>query len=431
MQVDRQAATLAASSTLRSLSAGKPPPATLEGAKFFHGRNVELQLLEGDLAQVSDRQSVLRFVVGEFGSGKSALLAELADRARRSRFATTKVDIARDRLILGRDGEGRRLLESALLDLRTLGSLDRCAMDSIIGAFRDKCELLAQQAGRSLLEVQREQLAGLERLPRGQDFARIVERYGHALAVSDQQSLQKSRRWLLGQYDSSVQSRNDLGVPCVEDADFWNMMKLWGCFTQLAGRPGLVLILDEIRLMSEVLTGPTRAANFAQLFRIYNDVFSGSVGGIGVFLAMTPNSVTGEFDGLCSEPGLSSCLDGGRLVGAVDDVIGSVAFRLSELAQDDYHSLLLELRSLVERERPGARLIPVDHLALFLEQSKDRLGGVECPYPRDLIREFFSIHNRAAANSSVEWKELLRVHHSPASARPVPVEFEDFAERSM
>ena len=45
-------------------------------------------------------------------------------------------------------------------------------------------------------------------------------------------------------------------VPPLGDDDFWNIVKLWAMFVRIAGRPGLVLVLDEARLLAEVLSGP-------------------------------------------------------------------------------------------------------------------------------------------------------------------------------
>src|SRR3982750_4675820 len=173
-----------ASVLLNALVAGKPP-ASREGASFFFGRATELNLLGRDLGVITEGHSTIRFIVGVQGSGKSALLHEFMSRARRQRFVTIDAAFSRACLLHGNDGEGRALLETAMLNMKTLGSSGLGALDAIIGGFRDRCEQLAQQSGRDFALVQVEQLVPLQALPRGRDFARVIVSYMNHLDDPD------------------------------------------------------------------------------------------------------------------------------------------------------------------------------------------------------------------------------------------------------
>jgi hypothetical protein len=209
------------------------------------------------------------------------------------------------------------------------------------------------------------------------------------------------------------------------------MIKLWAKIACLAGRPGLILVLDELRLLSEVTTAPTRAANYSQLFRIYNEFAQGQVTGLGLILAGTPASISGGYNSISSEPGLKSCLDDGRLVGKSTDLIAGTAFQIRDLNYDDIEALLTSLRELIVQNNPGAKLIPAEAIPDFIEQVRDRVGGQEYPLARVLIRQFLQLHNRLASSPSLEWADLLKPVSSERSFAKVAQATGAFAERSM
>jgi hypothetical protein len=386
-------------------------------------------LLQGDLDLTASGNGVVRIIVGELGAGKSALLYEHMRLARRQRFATMRAEFSRDCLLYGRAGEGRALIEQALLALRTLGSGERCAIDSIIGSFADQCHDTAAEQGCRPDQVCVEQLAPLGTLPRGHDFARVITTYVRALDAANAGLQQKLRCWLLAQ---STEAPVKTLAPPLGDDDFWNVTRLWAVFARIAGRPGLVLVLDEARLLSEVLTAPSRNGNYARLRQIYDEISQGEVEGLNLCLAATPELLSNEHDGLASEPGLESCLRGKRPIARASDLISGVAIQLSSLGCEELEQMLLGLRRLIQRHRPDARLIPEAEIGLFLEQSRDRLGGQDYPLVRDLIDQFFRLHNRLNANPSLQWSDL--VQDEPRNGRSVAaraVESGRYAERIM
>jgi hypothetical protein len=228
-----------------------------------------------------------------------------------------------------------------------------------------------------------------------------------------------------------VGARQDVGVPSIRDNDVWSMIKLWAKFVRLAGRSGLVLVIDEIRNLLDLMPA-SRSANFAQIFRMFSEIHQGEGGGLGLFLIATPGAVSREFNSLCSEAGIGSCLHGGKSVGRSTDLIDPLAFQLSELDHDAIHSFLTALRDLIGRSSPGARLIPSADIHLFMEQSRDQLGGLQFPLPRDLIRQFLSLHIRIDANSNLQWSDVL--HGDPldeTSLAMLATASGEFAERML
>jgi hypothetical protein len=257
----------------------------------------------------------------------------------------------------------------------------------------------------------------------------VITTYVRALDAANAGLQQKLRCWLLAQ---STEAPVKTLAPPLGDDDFWNVTRLWAVFARIAGRPGLVLVLDEARLLSEVLTAPSRNGNYARLRQIYDEISQGEVEGLNLCLAATPELLSNEHDGLASEPGLESCLRGKRPIARASDLISGVAIQLSSLGCEELEQMLLGLRRLIQRHRPDARLIPEAEIGLFLEQSRDRLGGQDYPLVRDLIDQFFRLHNRLNANPSLQWSDL--VQDEPRNGRSVAaraVESGRYAERIM
>jgi hypothetical protein len=404
-----------AAMALRALAAGKPPSSAC-GGRFFFGREAALALLERDLSAAENGRGAIRLIVGEHGAGKTALLQELLHRARKKRFVTMHVDVSRDCLLWGREGEARSLLEQALLNMRTLGCGDRSAMDSLVGGFRDECDLTGLNTHSERTTVFHKQLAPLAELPRGYDFTRILGSYGEALGANDEAAIAKARRWLLAQHRLDREARQEVGATAISDAEQWTMIKSWARFARLAGRPGLVLVIDELRLVAN-LAKPARDANYAQLFRIFNEVLSGQASGLSLLIAATPAAAWKDFDSLCSEAGLSSCLHAGKAVGEATNVVEPLAFQIADLDYEGIEAMLLALRELLSEACPETRLIPASDIAALIEQSRDQLGGQAYPLPRDLIRLFLQLHNRLAANPSLQWTDVL--HGDVRNARSV------------
>jgi hypothetical protein len=423
-------ADLSAASALRALESGKPPVGP-HCDRFFFGREDALTLLERDLAAVEAGCGAIRFVVGEHGAGKTALLQELLHRARKKRFVTMHADVSRDCLLWGRDGEARALLEQALLNMRTLGSGERSAMDAIVGGFGDACDLAATETHSERSRVHRQLLAPLADLPRGHDFTRMLGVHGEALGAADDVAIARSRRWLLAQYRADAEARHEVAASAILDSEQWTMIKSWARFAKLAGPPALVLVIDELRLLAN-LAKPARDANYAQLFRIFNDILSGKASGLALFIAATPAIVWRDFDSVCSEAGLSSCLHEGKAIGRATEAIDPLAFQIADLSPADIEMVLIALRNLIAEASPAARLIPASQILTFVERSRDELGGQAYPLPRVLIRQFLQLHNRRAANPSLEWTDVLHGDvRSEQSFAEMAAASGDFVEHMM
>jgi len=409
---------------LRSMTNGKAP-AVLQD-ELFVGRGTELALFERDLDLVEAGGASLRILVGETGAGKTMLQQAMASRARARSFVTTSADLAPDRLLHGRAGEGRALLRETVLAMHTAATGNALAVDAIVSRFSNDCQAAAsadQQPPRSVL---RNKLGELHARPKGSEFAKVIETY--AVAPEGSSMAANCRRWLCGDYSSVSEARDDLGIgSIVDDQDFWLMKTHWASFLRLSGRPGLVLLIDEAQVLCGLHNTNARMLNLEQLLLVFNDILQSRVHGIAVVIAATPAFVS-QWNGIAKHEGLSSCLAGSspaQLTPQSDDVL----VYLQDLTEEEMKDLLQRCRQLYGACRPHSPMLPEEGVEAFLQTCRNQIGEARWHNPRRVIQSFFALHDRLVANPSLEWPELLYPHGGEADAANLM--FDGYAHRQM
>lgn len=409
---------------LRALVNGKAPP-TMHG-QLFVGRRLEIESLEHDLDLVEAGGASLRILIGEPGSGKTMLQQVMADRARQRGFVTSRADLTPDRLFHGRRGEGRALLSDLTHAMRAPAASDGPAIDAIVSRFANDCQAAAAEATQANRAYIRTMLGELHAQPKGAEFARVIETF--ALAPEASSLAMSCRRWLCGEYPSLGEAREELGVgSIVEDQDLWLMARHWASFLRLAGRPGLVLFIDEAQVLCGLHNPHARMLNFEHLLSIFNDVLQGRVQGLAVVIAATPAFAT-QWNGLAKHEGLSSCLlQGGHAVPHLHP--DSTFLHLQDFTEPELHDLVRRCRDLYASCRPGAPVLPDDGVDEFLQGCRNQIGEYQWKTPRRIMQAFLSLHDRWLANPTLGWVELLYPQEGGCTAPEMALD--GYAHRQM
>src|SRR5476649_40812 len=164
---------------IQSLRAGVVPRA---GQHLIQvGRKHEVETLVADLERVADGGSTIRFVIGEYGAGKTFFLNLIRSVAMEKKLVTANADLNPDRRLHATGGQARSLYAELMRNLSTRTKPDGGAMTSIVERFVTAALTEARDSGASPDVVMRTHLDELSELTGGYDFAEVIAAYwrGH------------------------------------------------------------------------------------------------------------------------------------------------------------------------------------------------------------------------------------------------------------
>jgi hypothetical protein len=391
---------------LQSLRAGVVPRT---GQRHIQvGRASEVKALLGDLDRLSDSGSAVRFVIGEYGSGKTFFLHLVRSLALEKRLVTAHADLAPDRRLHATGGQARSLYAELMRNLATRANPEGGALASVVERFLTAALGEARERGVQPDIVLQERLNGLSELVGGYDFADVVGAYWRGHDLGDENLKAHAIRWLRGEYSTRTDARAALGVrTIVDDANFYDQLKLLAQFVRMAGFGGLLIALDELVNLYKLANTQARNANYEQILRILNDALQGTAVGLGFLFGGTPEFLLDTRKGLYSYPALQSRLaENAFATGDLVDLSGPV-LRLANLTPEDFYVLLGKLRHVYASGDPADYLLPDDALTAFMEHCAKRVGDAYFRTPRTTIKEFVSLLAVLDQNRSVSWRDLI------------------------
>lgn len=379
------------------------------------GRANEVSALVTDIDRIADGGSAIRFAIGEYGAGKSFFLNLIRSIALERKLVTVHADLAPDRRLHATGGQARSLYAELMRNLSTRAKPDGGAMPSVVERFVTDSLNDARDRDVAPEVVIRERLAALEELTGGYDFAEVVAAYWRGHDTGNEQLKADAVRWLRGEFATRTDARAALGVrTIIDDASFYDHLKLFARFVRLAGFSGLLVNLDELVNLYKLSNTQARNANYEQLLRILNDCLQGSAGGLGFVLGGTPDLLLDTRRGLYSYAALQSRLaENSFAAGGLVDYSGPV-LRLANLAPEDMYVLLGNLRHVYAGGDPDSYLLPDEALTAFMSHCANRVGDAYFRTPRTTIKEFVNLLAILDQNPDVDWSELIeRVDLAP------------------
>ena len=391
---------------LQSLRAGVVPRVGQQHIQV--GRANEVNALVADINRIADGGAAIRFAIGEYGAGKSFFLNLVRSIALERKLVTVHADLSPDRRLQATGGQARSLYSELMRNLATRARPDGGAMPSIVERFVTDSLTTARERDVSPETVIRERLTELQELTGGYDFAEVISAYWRGHDSGNEQLKADAVRWLRGEYATRTDARAALGVrTIIDDATFYDHLKLLARFVRLAGFSGLLVCLDELVNLYKLANTQARNSNYEQILRILNDCLQGSVAGLGFVLGGTPDMLLDTRRGLYSYTALQSRLAENTFAGGgLVDYSGPV-LRLSNLAPEDMYVLLGKLRHLFASGDPDQYLVPDDALTSFMTHCAKRVGDAYFRTPRTTIKEFVNLLAVLEQNPGVDWSTLI------------------------
>jgi hypothetical protein len=392
---------------VQALRAGVVPRLGLQHVQV--GRVREIEELIRDADRIAEAGSAVRFVIGEYGSGKTFFLNLVRTIAMEKKLVTVHADLAPDRRLHATGGQARGLYAELMRNMSTRTKPDGGALSSVVERFIGEAQKAAAASGESVNAVIHKRLAPLQDLVSGYDFATVIEHYWLAFEEGNETTKAAALRWLRGEYNLKTEAREALGVrSIIDDAGVYDYLKLMARFVELAGYSGLLVVLDEMVNLFKLVSAQARNQNYEQILRIVNDVLQGNVQNLGVLFGGTPEFLMDSRRGLYSYEALRSRLAENSFThNGYIDVSGPV-IRLQSLSPEELYVLLTKLRHLFACGDESKHLVPDEALHAFMEHCSSRIGDAYFRTPRNTIKAFLDLLSILEQNPDARWDDLLK-----------------------
>ena len=372
------------------------------------GRAAEIEAVLQDVERVADGGAACRFVIGEYGSGKTFFLHLIRSIALEKRLVTVHADLSPDRRLHAASGQARGLYAELMHNVATRARPDGGALASVVERFVTMALNEANANGDRPADVIAARLASLSESTGGYDFAAVIGAYWRGYDGGDERLRNDAVRWLRGEFTSRVDARAALGVrTIVDDASFYDHLKLMGRFVRLAGFSGLLVGIDEMVNLYKLPSSAARNANYEQVLRILNDSLQGDAQGLGFLFGGTPEFLMDTRRGLFSYPALASRLAANSFTADNRIDRSGPVLRLANLTPEDMFVLLTKLRHVYAGGDPAAYLVPDEALTAYMKHCADRIGDAYFRTPRETIRGFLDLLAMLDQHPDLTWTTLV------------------------
>jgi len=200
---------------IQSLQAGVVPR---RGQQLIQvGRVEEIKALIRDLDRMAEGGSAIRFVIGEYGSGKTFFLSLVRSIALEKKLVTAHADLTPDRRLHATGGQARSLYAELVQNLATRTKPEGGALPSIVERFVTSAVGEGRDREIDPEIVIRERLAHLSEMMGGYDFAEVIAAYWKGHDTGDETLKANAIRWLRGEFTTKTDARQALGVRTIVD----------------------------------------------------------------------------------------------------------------------------------------------------------------------------------------------------------------------
>ena len=407
------------------------------------GREAEIRALLTDLSLIADGGASFRFLVGRYGSGKSFLLQTIRTHAMGEGFVVADADLSPERRLQGGQGQGlatyRELMRNLSTKTRPEGGALMLILDRWISNLQMQVagELGAGAAApggaattggapvpngtattggapndpalNQAVEARiREQVASLEEMVHGFDFARLLTLYYRAVVDGNDELKGNVARWFRGEYRTKTEARQELGVSIIiGDDDWYDYVKLFAQFLKGAGYQGMLVLIDELVNLYKIPNSVTRQYNYEKILTMYNDTLQGKAHHLGIIMGGTPQSIEDRRRGVFSYEALRSRLTQGRFAAeGMRDMLAPI-IHLHPLTYEELLVLIEKLQQIHAGYFGYEARLDESDLVQFLQIEFGRVGADTHLTPREVIRDFIELLDIAYQNPSTPVASIL------------------------
>lgn len=407
-----------ATSIINSLVGGVVPKIGVQHITV--GRSEEIEALLKSLEDVKNGHSMVKFWIGDFGSGKSFMLHLINTVALKQKFVVANADFTPENRLYANDGKAVALYTAIMDNIAIQTKPEGGALPTLMEKWIEQViSKTAQENNLSLAEIRNESYLGLvqQNIMKtinqitevgGFDFGTVVMRYYEGYIKDDEQTRRSAIKWLKGEYRTKTEARQDLGVrEIINDTNYYDMLKNFCKLFVSMGYSGFMINLDEAINLYKISTSVMREKNYEKILTIYNDCFQGKVENFFINIAGTRETLENERRGLFSYNALKTRLEPNKFETAEIRDFAQPVIKLLPLDHNEVFVLLNKLKAIFDLHYKTRINILDSDIHAFMEEMFNKPGASEFLTPREVIRDFLNILNILRQNPGLDKQKLF------------------------
>lgn len=427
-----------ATSIINSLISGVVPKIGVQHITV--GRSEEINASIAALQDVKNGHSMVKFWIGDFGSGKSFMLHLLNTVALKQKFVVSNADFTPDNRLYSNDWKGVALYSAIIDNISIQTKPEGGALPTLLEKWIEQIILkTANEKNISLAEIRNEQylkliqhniMKTINEITEvgGFDFGTVVMKYYEGYIKDDEHLRRSAIKWLKGEYRTKTEAKQDLGVrEVINDLNYYDMLKNFCKLFVSMGYSGFMVNLDEAINLYKISTSVMREKNYEKILTIYNDCFQGKVANLFFNFAGTKEVLENERRGLFSYSALKSRLLTNKFETLEIRDFAQPVIRLLPLDHNEIFVLLKKLKAIFDYNYKTDISITDNEIQQFMEVLFNKPGASEFLTPREVIRDFLNILNIIRQNPTVN-KNMLFGELEISDERPDEVSLDSIEE---
>ena len=386
------------------------------GLHHIHvGRRHEIEAIISDFEKIKNSGSTIRFIVGDFGSGKTFFLILSKVLAHKKNIVSTKSDITLEKTLYSRDGKAKATFSELIKNLSIKQKSDGGALKYIIEKWlSDFMELEVEERRSQLKQI----LSPLKEYIAGYDFIEILNNYIEAYNNGNDNLLDSCLKWLRGDFKNITSVRQELPniKTFINDNNYYDYLKLYSAFFRIIGYDGFLICIDELATLTRQKSD-IRKKNYETVLKIINDSLQGMNKGLMFVFGGTPDFVFCERKGLYSYGALKTRLAKNTFKNDTFKDYSGPLIELDKLTPEEYFQLFRNIRMVFANGVKNNFLITDNDIQLFLKNMYNQLGSEEHMTTRDAIKHFVQILSILEQNPGVTFNKVFSPSETNSGSR--------------
>lgn len=388
------------------------------------GRSDEVETFIKALNDVKDGHSMVKFWIGDFGSGKSFMLHLLTTVALKQKFIVTNADLTPHTRLYSNDGKAQALYTALMDNVAVVTKPEGGALSLLLEKWIE--QTIIQTAHENNIELAK--IRELQYIPLindaimktinritevgGFDFGLAIVKYYEGFIAGNEALKRNALRWLKGEYSTKTEAKKDLGVSdIIDDRNYYDMLKNFTKLFVSIGYSGFVINLDECINLYKISNTGMRQKNYETLMSMYNDCFQGKIEHLFLNFAGTGDTLEDAARGFYSYEALKSRLQVNKFETAQIRDFAQPVIRLMPLDHNEIFVLLKNLKDIFDFNYQVKVDFSDQDIKMYMEEMYNKPGANEFLTPREVIRDFLNILNILRQNRQADKQRLIAEIH--------------------